>query len=100
MITRETFCAFGWARPFTPFEIHLRDGRRLVVVRPAATILHPESDRARTLHFLRDLDGFPEETEDRYALSEVVRVELRPDLPWWDVRVQRWCPTRCDDAAA
>jgi hypothetical protein len=80
------FRAICYAKDFTTFVVHLKDGRRLIVSHPFATMIHPDDqgDRVRLGSFCFYEDP-PDAEEDfvHYRLSEIERVELRPDLPWY-----------------
>lgn len=82
-MTIDEFRAICYAKDFTTFVVHLKDGRRLIVPHPLATMIHPE-DAVRLASFCFREDP-PDAEEDfvHYRLTEIERVELRPDLPWY-----------------
>ncbi len=75
----DEFRAVCYAKEFTTFVVHLKDGRRLIVAHRLATMIYPDGRRIRNFCFLEDP---PEarETRAEYLLEEIERIELRPDL--------------------
>jgi hypothetical protein len=85
----DEFRAVCYAKEFTTFVVHLKDGRRLIVAHRLATMIYPDGRRIRNFCFLEDP---PEarETRAEYLLEEIERIELRPDLPWFSHSEERW----------
>jgi len=90
MVTTEEFRRVAFAQPFTTFVVHLRDGRRFVVVRPLSTILYPDGEHAISYHVPNESSIRGAEDEISYCVSEIDRIELRPDLECWDFKQNRW----------
>ncbi|MGA0873082.1 MAG: hypothetical protein ACO3Y3_13115 [Phycisphaerales bacterium] len=88
-ITIETFRAICYAKDFTTFIVHLRDGRRLIVAHRMATMIFPNQRNLRSFCFFEDPPD-ARETQEDYLLDEIERIELRPDLPWFSVQDDRW----------
>jgi hypothetical protein len=92
-MTIEEFRAICYAKEFTTFEIHLVDGRRLIVAHDLATMILPSRRKLRSLCFLEDPPN-ARETQEEYLLDEIERIELRPDLPWFSHSEERWIGTK------
>lgn len=91
-MTLDDFKRICYARPFTTFVIHLKDGRQLRVCHQMATMIHPDREHMMSNATLVD----PPRGRERpmyYRFSEIERVERRPDLPRWDIREWRWMPS-------
>lgn len=81
-MTIEEFRAICYAKDFVTFVVHLRDGRRLIVPHPMATMIRPDGIGLGSFCFFEaPPDG--EEHWQEYRLDDIERVELRPDLPWF-----------------
>lgn len=100
MIEVDQFRRIAFAYPFTTFAIHLRDGRRLLVVQDFATIIYPDGDHAKSACLLDERAIGPFEEIRHYRISEIEHLELRPDLPWWDHERRCWRRPPQADAAA
>ncbi|MBM4105241.1 MAG: hypothetical protein FJ257_02905 [Phycisphaerae bacterium] len=88
-MTIDEFRAICYAKEFTTFVVHLKDGRRLIVAHHLATMILPDEQRLRSFCFLEDPPAAREQLED-YMLRDISRIELRPDLPWFSHREERW----------
>jgi len=91
-MTLEEFKQICYARPFTTFVIHLRDGRQLRVCHQMATAIYPDREHMRSHATLEDPPAGREQLIE-YRFSEIERIELRPDLPRWDIAEWRWMPS-------
>ena len=90
MVTTDEFRRVAFAQPFTTFVVQLRDCRRFVVVRPFSTMLYPNCEHALSYHVPNESSIRGEEDEITYRVSEIDRLELRPDLSCWDFKQNRW----------
>jgi len=88
-LTLDDYRRICYAKEFVTFDVHLKDGRRLCVAQPFATMIHPETKRIYSLHYESDPPNAREQAL-WFDLSEVARIELRPDLPWFDHGERRW----------
>jgi len=91
-MTIDEFRAICYAKPFTTFEVHLVDGRRLIVAHRLATMIYPDARRIRNFCFLENPPD-ARETRAEYLIDEIERIELRPDLPWFSHSEERWIGT-------
>ena len=81
-MTIDEFRSICYADDLTTFVVHLKDGRRLIVPHPFATMIYPDQVRLGSFCFLEDPPDAEEHCVDS-RLTDVERVELRPDLPWY-----------------
>ena len=88
-ITLDEFRAICYAKEFTTFAVHLKDGRRLIVAHHMATLIFPNGRNLRSFCFFEDPPN-ARETQEDYLLDEIERIELRPDLPCFSFQENRW----------
>jgi len=91
-MTLDEFREIAYARPFTTFVIHLKDGRQLRVCHQMATMIRPDHESLMSFASLED-PPHGRERAINYRFSEIDRIELRPDLPRWDIGEDRWMPS-------
>lgn len=88
-MTLDDYRRICYAKDFVTFDVHLKNGRRLCVAQPFATMIHPDTKKIYSLHYETDPPN-AKERELWFDLSEVERVVMRPDLPWFDIGERRW----------
>ncbi len=90
MVSIDEFRRVAFAHPFTSFIVHLKDGRSFVVFNEFGTMLYPNTEHA--ISYAAPDVARMRSMEDEYAyrVSEIERIEIRPDLEQWDHRRQGW----------
>ena len=90
MVSIDEFRRVAFAHPFTSFIVHLKDGRSFVVFNEFGTMLYPNTEHAIS-YAAPDVERMRSiEDEYAYRVSEIDRLELRPDLECWDFKQNRW----------
>lgn len=88
-MTLDDYRRICFAKDFVTFDVHLKDGRRLCVAQPFATMIHPETKRIYSAHYETD-PPCAKEQELWFDVTDIDRIEMRPDLPWFDIGELRW----------